>query len=266
MTAGPQPGLGRVPSADLAGRAMPLIGYGTHPMRGGEATEAVLAALEEGYRLVDTATRYRNEAAIGAALARTGVPRTDLFVTTKMPPDRVGLERRTLEESLTALGTGHLDLWLIHWPPGGYPGVTSWGEFVRAREEGLVSAIGVSNYSIELIDALHEATGEYPAVNQCQWGPGDYDPAFAEALAARGVLLSAHSPLRSTDLADPTLVSIAQAHDRSVQEIVVAWNLHHRVAVTVKSAHRDRMVRNLSAADLTLTEDEVTAIDRLGPA
>ncbi|MBB4683980.1 aldo/keto reductase [Amycolatopsis jiangsuensis] len=266
MTARPQSEVDRVPVADLGGLPMPLIGYGTHPMRGPQATEAVLAALEEGYRLVDTATRYRNEEAIGAALAQTGVPREDLFVTTKMPPDRVGLERRTLEESLTALGVDHVDLWLIHWPPGGYPGVTSWGEFARAREEGLVRAIGVSNYSIELIDALHEATGQYPAVNQRQWGPGEYAPAFAEALAARGVVLSAHSPLRSTDLNDPVLVSIARAHDRSVQEVVVAWNLHHGVAVTVKSAHRDRMVRNLSAAGLTLSEDEVAAIDQLGAA
>ncbi|RJQ81422.1 aldo/keto reductase [Amycolatopsis panacis] len=243
---------------------MPLLGYGTHPMRGGQATEAVLAALEVGYRLVDTATRYRNEEAIGAALAQTAVPRGELFVTTKMPPDCVGIERRTLEESLTALGTDHVDLWLIHWPPGGYPGVTSWRAFAQAREEGLVRAIGVSNYSIELIDALYEATGEYPAVNQRQWGPGDYDAGYAGALAARGIVLSAHSPLRSTDLNDPVLVSVAQAHGRSVHEVVVAWNLHHGVAVTVKSAHRDRMVRNLSAAGLTLTEEEVAAIDRLG--
>lgn len=254
----------QVPVADLGGRAMPLLGYGTHPMRGGQATEAVLAALEVGYRLVDTATRYRNEEAIGAALAQTAVPRGELFVTTKMPPDCVGIERRTLEESLTALRTDHVDLWLIHWPPGGYPGVTSWRAFARAREEGLVRAIGVSNYSIELIDALYEATGEYPAVNQRQWGPGEYDAGYAGALAARGIVLSAHSPLRSTDLNDPVLVSVAQAHDRSVHEVVVAWNLHHGVAVTVKSAHRDRMVRNLSAAGLTLTEEEVAAIDRLG--
>jgi 2,5-diketo-D-gluconate reductase A len=255
-----------VPTADLGGRALPLLGYGTHPMRGGQATEAVLAALEEGYRLVDTATRYRNEEAIGAALAQTDVPRADLFVTTKMPPDCVGLERRTLEQSLTALGTDHVDLWLIHWPPGGYPGVTSWGEFIRAREDGLVRAIGVSNYPIELIDALHEATGEYPAVNQRQWGPGEYDPGYAEALAARGIVLSAHSPLRSTKLDDPVLVSVARAHECSVHEVVVAWNLHHGVAVTVKSAHRDRMARNLSAAALSLTDAELAAIDRLGTA
>ncbi|MFF0148633.1 diketogulonate reductase-like aldo/keto reductase [Amycolatopsis sulphurea] len=254
----------RVPVADLGGRAMPLLGYGTHPMRGGQATEAVLAALEVGYRLVDTATRYRNEEAIGAALAQTAVPRGELFVTTKMPPDCVGIERRTLEESLTALGTDHVDLWLIHWPPGGYPGVTSWRAFAQAREEGLVRAMGVSNYPIELIDALYQATGEYPAVNQRQWGPGDYDAGYAGALAARGIVLSAHSPLRSTDLNDPVLLSVAQAHDRSVHEVVVAWNLHHGVAVTVKSAHRERMVRNLSAAGLTLTEEEVAAIDRLG--
>ncbi|KAA9156043.1 aldo/keto reductase [Amycolatopsis acidicola] len=242
---------------------MPLIGFGTHPMRGDEATEAVLTALAAGYRLVDTATRYRNEEAVGAALARTDVPRAELFVTTKMPPDRVGLERRTLEESLTALGTDYVDLWLIHWPPGGYPGVTSWREFRRARDEGLARAIGVSNYPVELIDALHDATGEYPAVNQRQWGPGDYDADFADAHRRRGIVLSAHSPLRSTDLSHPVFAETAGRHGCGVHEVVVAWNLHHGVAVTVKSAHRDRMERNLSAAGVTLSPEEIARINAL---
>ncbi|MFJ1750671.1 aldo/keto reductase [Streptomyces sp. NPDC088116] len=257
------PGAGRVPTADAGGRAMPLIGFGTHPMRGDLATEAVLTAFSVGYRLVDTATRYRNEDAVGAALAATGVPRSDLFVTTKMPPDRVGGERLTLEQSLAALRCDYVDLWLIHWPPGGYPGVTSWREFVRARDEGLVRAIGVSNYSVELIDALHEETGVYPAVNQVQWGPADHDPGFAEAMRRRGVVLSAHSPLRSTDLDHPVLGGIARRHGCSVRDIVLAWNLHHKVAVTVKSAHRVRMERNLSAVGIALSPADVEAIDGL---
>ncbi|MFJ8331486.1 aldo/keto reductase [Streptomyces sp. NPDC094437] len=257
------PGAGRVPTADAAGHTMPLIGFGTHPMRAEQATEAVLTAFEVGYRLVDTATRYRNEAAVGNALADTDLPRSDLFVTTKMPPDQVGRERLTLEQSLTALRCDYLDLWLIHWPPGGYPGVTSWRAFVRARDEGLVRAIGVSNYSVALIDALHEETGVYPAVNQVQWGPADHDPGFAEAMRERGVVLSAHSPLRSTDLDHPVLVDIAGRHGCSVRDIVLAWNLHHQVAVTVKSAHRDRMERNLSAVDITLSPQDVAVIDGL---
>ncbi|MGW2330334.1 aldo/keto reductase [Streptomyces sp. NPDC001700] len=262
-----QPGAGgMIPTADAGGRVMPLLGFGTHPMRGDQATEAVLTALSVGYRLVDTATRYRNEAAVGAALTASATPRSDLFVTTKMPPDQVGRERLTLEQSLTALGCDYVDLWLIHWPPGGFPGVTSWREFIRARDEGLVRAIGVSNYSIELIDALHEATGVYPAVNQVQWGPGDYDPDFAEALRRRGVVLSAHSPLRSTDLDAPVLADIAQRYGRSARDVVLAWNLHHQVAVTVKSAHRDRMERNLSAVDLTLAPADIEAIDGLATA
>ncbi|GAA3707920.1 aldo/keto reductase [Streptomyces tremellae] len=257
---------GPAPTADLNGRAMPLVGFGTHPMRGDQATEAVLTALSVGYRLVDTATRYRNEAAVGAALAATEVPRADVFVTTKMPPDQVGRERLTLERSLAALGCGYVDLWLIHWPPGGYPGVASWREFLRAREEGLVRAVGVSNYPVELIDALHAETGVYPAVNQVQWGPGDYDPTFAEAMRRRGVLLSAHSPLRSTDLDHPVLMEIARRNKRSVRDVVLAWNLHHRVAVTVKSARRERMEQNLAAAGLALTATDVEAVDGLSAA
>jgi 2,5-diketo-D-gluconate reductase A len=258
-----QSGAGRVPTADAGGRAIPLLGFGTYPMRGDQATEAVLTAFSVGYRLVDTATRYRNEAAVGAALAVTSLPRSELFVTTKMPPDQVGRERLTLEESLAALDCDYVDLWLIHWPPGRYPGVTSWREFIRARDQGLVRAIGVSNYSVELIDALHEATGVYPAVNQVQWGPGDYDADFAEAMRRRGVVLSAYSPLRSTDLDHPVLVDIAQRYGRSARDVVLAWNLHHKVAVTVKSAQRERMERNLSAVGLTLSSADVEAINSL---
>jgi 2,5-diketo-D-gluconate reductase A len=255
---------GTVPVADLGGVRMPLIGYGTHPMRGEAATAAVLEALDVGYRLIDTATRYRNEDAIGAALHHTGVPRGDIFVTTKMPPDQVGRERLTLEQSLAALRTDHVDLWLIHWPPGGHPGVTSWREFARARDDGLVSAIGVSNYSVELVDRLHAETGVYPAVNQLQWGPGDFDPEFAEAMRSRGVLISAHSSLRSTDLGDPRLVDIAARHGRTVPEIVVRWGVQHGVAVTVKSARRSRMEQNLAVIGFALDDAEVEAIDALG--
>ena len=253
----------RVPAVDLGGATMPLIGYGTHPMRGETATAAVIEALDVGYRLIDTATRYQNEAAIGAALERSGVPRDEVFVTTKMPPDQVGRERLTLEQSLTALRTDHVDLWLIHWPPGGHPGVTSWQEFARARAEGLVSAIGVSNYSVDLIDRLHAETGIHPAVNQLQWGPGDFDPEFEEAMRSRGVLISSHSSLRSTDLEDPLLLDIAEHHGRTVPEIVVRWGIHHGVAVTVKSAHRSRMEQNLAVTGFALADAEIEAVDDL---
>jgi diketogulonate reductase-like aldo/keto reductase len=253
----------QVPRVDLGGVAMPLIGYGTHPMRAATATDAVVEALDVGYRLVDTATRYRNEDAIGAVWERTGVPRDQVFVTTKMPPDQVGRERLTLEQSLAALRTDHIDLWLVHWPPGGHPGVTSWREFVRARDEGLVRAIGVSNYSVELIDRLHAETGVYPAVNQLQWGPGDFDPDFAEAMRSRGIVISAHSSLRSTDLGHPVLVEIAALHGRTVPEVVVRWGVHHGVAVTVKSAHRSRMEQNLGVVGFALDDAEVAAIDDL---
>jgi 2,5-diketo-D-gluconate reductase A len=254
---------GQVPVADLGGTTMPLIGYGTHPMRGETATAAVAEALDAGYRLVDTATRYRNEDAVGAVWERTGVPRADVFVTTKMPPDQVGRERLTLEQSLTALRTDHVDLWLIHWPPGGHPGVTSWREFARAREEGLVGAIGVSNYPVELIDRLHDETGLFPAVNQLQWGPGDHDPEFAAAMRERGIVISAHSALRSTDLGHPVLTAIAARHGRTVPEVVLRWGIHHGVAMTVKSARRDRMEQNLGVLGFALDDDEVAAVDDL---
>src|SRR5690606_18763463 len=134
-----------------------------------------------GYRHVDTATGYSNEKRVGAAIRESGVARDDIFVTTKMPPNHVGRERRTLDESLTALDTDYVDLWLVHWPPGGTAGVPSWRVFNQALTEGLARAIGVSNYSLEQIDEITEATGTPPAVNQIKWSPLLFS---AELLAA----------------------------------------------------------------------------------
>jgi 2,5-diketo-D-gluconate reductase A len=252
------------PSVELRGGTMPLISFGTHPLRGAAATEAVLTAFEVGYRAVDTATRYRNEEAVGEALAATTVPREELFVTTKMPPDQVGFERRTLETSLSRLRVEFVDLWLIHWPPGEFPGVRSWREFQAARDEGLVRDIGVSNYPLELLDGLRFETDEFPAVNQRQWGPGDYDPALEKGLRERGIVLGGHSSLRTTDVDHPVLVAVAAAHGRTVHEVLLRWNLHHGVAVAVKSVRRERMEQNLAVAGFTLSTDEIAAIDAIG--
>jgi diketogulonate reductase-like aldo/keto reductase len=252
-----------VPATTLTGGArMPLVGYGTHPLRGEEATEAVMTAIEVGFRSIDTATRYRNEEAVGEAVRRSDVDRSELFLTSKLPPDCVGLERATLERTLEAFGTDHLDLWLIHWPPGGSAGTQSWRELLRAREEGLVRAIGVSNYPLRLLDRLHEETGHYPEVDQVQWSPVHYSERFLRGCAARGVVVGAHSPFRSARLDDPVLVGIAARHGITTRQAIIRWNVQHGVAVVPKSAHRDRMAANLLVG-FTLTDDEMQSIDDL---
>ena len=252
------------PAVTLTGGAtMPLIGFGTHPLRGQEATDAILQALDVGYRSIDTATRYQNQDAVGEALRQTSIQRGDLFITTKLPPDAVGFERKTLEQSLEALGTDYVDLWLMHWPPGGSPGVGSWKEFIRAREEGLVRAIGVSNYQIRLLDALRRETGIYPEVTQLQWSPVYYSERYLMACRERGIVVGAHSPLRSTRRDDPVLTEIAGAHGATPTQVIIRWDVQHGVAVVPKSARRERMLSNLDVMRFTLSDDEMKAIDGL---
>lgn len=252
-----------VPVVDLPGGVtMPLVGFGTHPLRGENAAVAVATAIDVGFRSIDTATRYRNQQAVGDGIRRSGIARSDLFLTSKLPPDCVGLERATLEESLALFGTDHLDLWLIHWPPGGSAGVGTWSRMLALRDEGLVRAVGVSNYSLKLLDELERETGEYPAVNQVQWSPVHYSERLLLGCKSRGISLGAHSPFRSARLDDPVLVEIASRHNASSRQVIVRWNVQHSVAIVPKSAHRERMAENL-AIDFTLSQEEMAAIDEL---
>src|SRR4029453_10661501 len=220
-----------------SGTKMPLLGLGTWQLRGSVARHAVGWALEVGYRHIDTATMYGNESQVGAAIATSGLDRTDVFVTTKMLPERAGgrelrtlqdslralgtdyvdlwllllppaggRELRTLQDSLRALGTDYVDLWLVHWPPRGGTGVSAWRAFIQAQRDGLARAIGVSNYSISLIDQLAEETGVTPAVNQIRWSPFLYDRQVVEASHRRGVVLEGYSPFKAGRLDHPVIV------------------------------------------------------------
>ena len=166
-----------VPSAPLPGGGrMPLVGFGTWKLRHGQAREAVLAALSVGYRHVDTATMYGNEAEVGQALADSGLDRAELFVTTKIRPSDAGRVRDILRQSLQALRTDYLDLWLVHWPPPRRGDSRQlWNELLEVQAEGLVRDVGVSNYSLPEIDDLTRSSGHAPAVNQIDWGPTLYD-------------------------------------------------------------------------------------------
>jgi diketogulonate reductase-like aldo/keto reductase len=251
------------PTVALPGGAMPLLGIGTWQSEGGDAERAVTAALELGYLHVDTATGYGNEAEVGRALAASPVDRDRVFVTTKLPPDHAGRERRTLTESLAALGTDHLDLWLVHWPPHKQATPATWEQFIAARDEGLVRSIGVSNYSIAQIDELIAATGEAPAINQIPWSPGDYDADLLAAHAERGVRVEGYSPFKRTDLDDPVLTEIAAAHGVSTRQVVLRWHVDHGIVVIPKSVHRDRIEQNLAALTFTLSAEELARIDEL---
>lgn len=244
------------------GTSMPLVGFGTWRLRGDEAYRAVRAALDAGYRHLDTATMYGNEAQVGRALRDSGVPRERVFLTTKLPAERRGREAATLAASLRELGVDAVDLWLIHWPPGGAaPQV--WRELLAAQQAGRARAVGVSNYSLGQLDELTTATGRTPAVNQIRWGPSLYDAATAAGHRERGVVLEGYSPFRSTDLADPVLTAVAKVHGVEPAQVVLRWHVQHGVVVIPRSSRPERIRANADIGGFALTDEEMAAIDGL---
>ena len=247
-----------------SGTTMPLLGLGTWQARGSEAAEAIRFALEAGYRHIDTATMYGNEGQVGRALAESGVARTDVFVTTKLPQGNAGRERETLVESLAALGLDCVDLWLIHWPPGGRARPDVWERLLELQGEGLAREVGVSNYSLRQIDELTDATGRVPAVNQIEWSPALFDRDVLDGHRLRGVQLEGYSPLRATDLRDPRLGGIAETHGVTPAQVVLRWHVEHRIVAIPKSTNEARITENAAIFDFELTPAEMTTLDGLG--
>jgi 2,5-diketo-D-gluconate reductase A len=253
-----------IPEVDLGrGVTMPMVGFGTWQISGRRAYESVRYALEVGYRHIDTATMYRNEQEVGQAIRDSGLDRDAVFVTTKLPPGNASRVRATLAESLRALDTEYVDLWLIHWPPRRGASVPLWREFLAVRDAGLARSVGVSNYGIAQIDELIAATGQRPTVNQIPWSPSRYDPALLAAHADRGVAVEGYSPLKGTRLGDPVLAEIAARHHVSPAQVVLRWHLEHGITVIPKSSHPDRIKSNFDLFSFSLTPDEVSRLDHL---
>ncbi len=265
MTTPPTPAVPDRTAPLPSGGEMPLLGFGTWQLSGGDATRAAAWALEAGYRHVDTATMYRNEGQVGAALRDCGIPRDDLFVTTKLPPARAGEELETLRTSLKLLGVDGVDLWLIHWPPRDGPGLDLWKAFAQARDEGLARDIGVSNYTLDQIDQLAESTGVTPAVNQIEWSPLLFDAATLAGHRDRGVVLEGYSALRGGTLTNPVVVEIARRLARTPAQVIIRWHLEHGIVVIPKSHVRDRIASNADVGDFELAPQDVSALDALGP-
>ena len=248
----------------VSGTRMPLLGLGTWQALGRSAVEAVRSALELGYRHIDTATMYGNERQVGQAVAESGLPRTEIFVTTKLPQSHAGRERETLEESLAAFGSEYVDLWLIHWPPGGRARPDVWERLLELQTDGLAREVGVSNYSLRQIDELQRATGRLPAVNQIEWSPALFDRDVLEGHRHRGVQLEGYSPLRTMNLRDPRLVQIAESHGVTPAQVVLRWHIEHRIVVIPKSTNAERIAENAAIFDFQLTASEVESLDALG--
>lgn len=252
-----------------SGGRLPLIGLGTWPMTGGECTDAVLQALDLGYRLLDTAENYRNEDAVGAAVAQTGVPRDDIFVTTKFNKEWHGrdLVRPAAEAALERLGLDHVDLLLIHWPnPDQNRYVEAFEGLLEVQQAGLARAIGTSNFNPTHLAELARH-GYVPEVNQIQLDPTRPRVDWVAAHAAAGIVTQAWSPLsrdnREELLALEPIRAAAAAHDRTPAQIVLRWDVQHGYSTVPKSGDPQRQAENLDLFSFELTSDEMAAIDQL---
>lgn len=249
------------------GIEMPQLGYGVFQVPDAETTAAVAAALDAGYRSIDTAAIYGNEAGVGRAIAESGIPRDELFVTSKAWISDHGYDAalRAYDASLERLGLDHLDLYLIHWPT---PALATYPETWRALEslyaDGRVRAIGVSNFEPEHLARIASEGGVVPAVNQVELHPALQNRAVAEANAQRGILTEAWSPLaQGAVLSDRSVVEIAERHERTPAQIVLRWHLQQGRIVIPKSVTPARIAENLDVFGFELADDELAAVDRL---
>ncbi|MEV0555488.1 aldo/keto reductase [Streptomyces sp. NPDC050597] len=247
------------------GTRFPAIGLGTWPMSDTEAEGAVAEGLRLGYRLVDTATNYRNEAGVGLGVARSGVPREEVVVTTKLPGRHHGYEETlaSFEESRARLGLDYVDLYLIHWPlprVGKY--VDSWRAMIKLREEGLVRSIGVSNFTPEHIERLEKETGVLPSVNQIELHPHFPQDELRAFHTAKGVLTESWSPLGrgSGLLDDPVVVSTAEAHGVTPGQVVLRWHTQLGAVPIPKSSDPGRQRANLDVFGFELSPAQMHAI------
>jgi 2,5-diketo-D-gluconate reductase A len=263
-TSPPEPGLTADGRARVLadGTVMPLLGLGVWQVPDGpECVSAVRWALELGYRHIDTAQAYGNEASVGRALRESGVPRDEVFITTKFYPARTE-PLREAASSLERLGVDDVDLYLIHWPAGGP--TWAWPDMERAQAEGYARSIGVSNFDADELDALMAVASTAPVVNQVQFNPFTYREGLLHACERRNIALEAYSPLGTgAHLRDPTVRAIADRHDRTPAQVLLRWCVQRGVPVVGKSTHRERIEENAAIFDFTLSDADVAELDAL---
>ena len=246
------------------GNEIPLLGLGVWQVPDGpECENAVRWALELGYRHVDTAQAYRNEASVGRAVRDSGVPRADVFITTKFHPRRGrDPEEEEAKRSLERLGVDHVDLYIIHWPEGG--ATWAWEGMQRAHERGYARSIGVSNFSVAQVDEVLALGGVAPVANQVQFSPFEYRRALLEGCEERGVALEAYSPLGTgRHLRDPVVAEIAERHGRTPAQVLIRWAIERGLIVLPKSTQRERIAENGAVFDFALTGTDMAALDAL---
>jgi diketogulonate reductase-like aldo/keto reductase len=252
-----------VPTVKLAdGNELPQLGLGVWQVPDGQTCEsAVRDALDLGYRHIDTAQAYGNEDSVGNALRDSGVPREDVFITTKFYPGAKDPVAEA-EQCLRKLGVDQVDLYLVHWPQGGP--VWAWPGMQRAQERGLAKSIGVSNFSAADLDKVTALGGAAPVVNQIQFSAVEYRRGLLEACRRHGIVAEAYSPLGTgKHLKNKQVSAIATRVGRTPAQVLLRWCLQHGVPIIPKSTHRERIEENAQVFDFTLSEQDMTALDGL---
>ncbi|MFH6785522.1 aldo/keto reductase [Methylobacterium sp. MA0201] len=249
------------------GKRIPQLGFGVWRLENDEAPAVVGAALEAGYRLIDTAAMYGNEAGIGRAVAASGLPRDDVFVATKVWNDRHGYDEtlRACEESLGRLGLDYVDLYFVHWPVpqrGAY--VDTWRALMRLREDGRARSIGVCNFTVEHLKRVVDATGSTPSVNQVELHPRFQQGALRRFHEEAGIVTEAWAPLgRGGLLDDPVIRAIAGKHGRTPAQVVLRWHLDLGNVAIPKSANPARIRENREVSGFTLDDEDRARIEAL---
>jgi diketogulonate reductase-like aldo/keto reductase len=244
------------------GNRIPTLGLGVWQVPDGpECEQAVGWALEAGYRHIDTAQAYGNEASVGRALAASGVPASEVFITTKFWPQRNDPEAEA-QRSLERLGVDQLDLYIVHWPQNGP--TWAWPGMERAHERGYTRSIGVSNFSVSEIGEVTAAATIAPVVNQVQFSPFEWRRRLLEACAEHGIAIEAYSPLGTgRHLDHRTVKEIADRVDRTLAQVLIRWCLQRDTIVIPKSTHRERIEANARVFDFELSDQDMAALDAL---
>jgi len=253
------------------GNTLPAVGFGTYPLKGREGVETIASALDAGYRLIDTAVNYENEAEVGEALRRSGIPRDEFQVTSKLPGRHHAHQDAiaSVRSSLDRLGLDHLDLHLIHWPnPSVDKYVEAWQALVELKQEGLVRSIGVSNFTRAHLTRIIDATGVTPAVNQVELHPRFPQSEMRQVHDELGIRTEAWSPMgkRRAPLDEPVVTQAAERHGVSAGQVILRWHVQLGSLPIPKSTGPERQRQNLGVFGFELTDDEVAAISALAEA
>jgi 2,5-diketo-D-gluconate reductase A len=242
------------------GTEIPALGLGTWQLRGG--AETVRLALDTGYRLIDTSGDYGTQPAIGESIRESGIPRRDIFLVTKVEETEDGYD--ATKDRLRELGQDYADLVLIHRPPPSGAGESIWKGLIRAKQEGLAREIGVSNYTTEQMDAITDATGEQPAVNQIEWSPFGHSREMLEYCRERGILIQSYSPLmRGRRLDDATLAEIGSHHGKTPAQVLIRWNIQLGTNPLPKASTPEHLREDVAVFDFELSDEEMGRLSGL---